>query len=567
MSTIVNPGVAARAIQLCRTQRVAVTGLWNSNGLQGGYGLLEAIQQSFVAAGIKLFAAGPVTLSSTNQSTNADNTNTAARANTSCLGWQRVVTSASANSLLDATNILAMHSFESQRYTFGRGNDGASLQYPPLYRGLHFKNNAAVGYSGVASGISFSATASSPYHINPAAALRTDHWYSNATAAGGTFRPVAIQGAVPNVHVANYGSAITVPAGTPTAMSRATWDVAAAARDTQLRIGPTAGTVSPDGRPTGEVFFGFQVTWERDATAGVLVAPFESCGGWSTYDFANNLARTDGSQCYDEAIDHWIDVVVRPILDASQTPTMLFFINEGSNEASETSASIVAAAAGGSVAAYTDNVGYIMSRWAARWAAKGYAADRLIFVLCPDHPNLSSGEPARAAMVAGVESLCAANPTNCIGLDSLGRWTTTAMKNVGLGQETLYERASASQAITGIGTSFDGSPLVITVTNTYTTADVLWVTGTNCTPNINGTWAISARTSTTVTVVPSGFDVTSGGTTGAIRTIDSLHLSSIGVNGATASGYRTYWAGMFGEWLLASAGTKTAMGLGLGIAI
>lgn len=183
MTTIVGGAVAAKALGWCRTQRVVVTGLWNSNGLQSGQGLIEAIQQSFVSDGIKLFAAGPVTLSSTNPATNADSGNSSGRANTSCVGWQRVVTGSGANSLLAAANVQALHSVEARAYTYGRGNDGAAVQYPNLYRMLHFQNVQAVGYGGVASGISFPAVATSPFHIDPTAALRTDHHYSNATAS------------------------------------------------------------------------------------------------------------------------------------------------------------------------------------------------------------------------------------------------------------------------------------------------------------------------------------------------------------------------------------------------
>lgn len=569
MATIIGGAVASKALGWCRTQRVAVTGLWNSNGLKNGYGLIEAIQQSFVSAGIKIFAAGPVTLTSTNAATGADDTNSSYRSNLSCVGWQRVVTSTGANSLLAAGNVLALHSVESKAYTFGRGNDGSGTEYPNLYRMLHFSNVGAVGYGGVASGISFGATASSPFHINPAAALRTDHWYSNATTAGGTFRPAAIEGAVPNVHVANYGSSITVPAGTPTGFTRATWDVPAGTRSTQLRVGPSAGIASPaDCRPTGEVGFGYQVTWERDALAGVLVAPFESMGGWSTRDFAHNLSRVDGSQCYTEAIDHWIDVIVRPILDASQTPRVIFFINEGSNESSETATSIPNGFAGGSLAAWKDNVAYIVSVWRARWAAKGYAADDFVVALVPDHPNLSAGETARASFAStGVADLVAAEPSRTFGIDSLGRWSTTALQNLGAGRETLYERASGSQAITAIGLAFDGAPISCNCVNAYAATDLVWITGTNSTSSINGTWALNARTGTTITLAnpDPAFSVTVAGTTGAARTIDSLHLATSGTNGATTHGYRTYWAGLFEAWAGLVGSKKARVSVDVGV--
>ena len=570
MATIIGGAVASKALGWCRTQRVAVTGLWNSNGLQGGFGLIEAIQQSFVSAGIKLFAAGPITLTSTNQATNADNLNGSFRSNNSCIGWQRVPTSAppgppATNILLDPANVLALDTFEARRYNYGRGNDGSGIEYPNLYRMLHFKNNNAVGFNGCACGIIFTATAASPFHINPAAALRSDHWYTDKTAAGGTFTPSAIQGSVPNSPVANGGT-ITVGAGAPTAMSRATFDVPAGARDIQLVVGHCAGVVG--GRPTGEVGFGFQVTWERDALAGVLVAPFESMGGWSTRDFANNLARVDGSQCYAEAIDHWIDVVVRPILDASQTPRMIFFINEGSNEAAETGTSIPNGYAGGSLDAWKDNVSTIIATWRARWAAKGYAADDFVVALCPDHPNLTAGETARASFAStGVANLVAASPSNTFGINSLGRWSTTALKNLGVGREAIYERSSGSQTITAIGIAFEGAPIDCTVANTFASTDTVWITGTNSTPSINGTWDLSARTGTTITLANPdvAFSVTGAGTTGAVRTIDSYHLASIGVNGATASGYRTYWAGIFEQWSGLVGAKKARVSIDVGV--
>jgi len=574
MATIINPSIAAKALNWCRTQRVAVTGLWNSNGLKNGYGLIEAIQQSFVTAGIKIFAAGPVTLTSTNSSTNANDGNLSARANTSCVGWSRVVTSTGANSLLDSSNVLALHTVEAKAYQYGRSNDGSGTEYPPFYRMLHFKNNTAVGYGGVASGISFGATASSPYHINPAAALRSDHWYSNATADGGTFRPAAIEGAVPNVHVANYGSNVIVPAGTPTGFSRATWDVPAGTRTTQLRVGPSAGIASPaDMRPTGEVGFGFQLTWERDATAGVLVAPFESMGGWSTRDFAHNLARVDGSQCYTEAIDHWIEVIVRPIVDAGQTPRVIFFLNEGSNEASETATSIPNAYAGGSLAAWKDNVAYVISVWRDRWAAKGYAADDFVVALCPDHPNLSTGETARAGYAtSGIEDLVTAEPTRTFGFNSSGRWTPAMLKSVGRGLETLYERAPASQSITSIPITIVGADIGMNCVNAYALTDVLWIAGTNSTPHVNGTWEMSARSGTTVTLSnpDPDFSISVAGTTGESRVVDSLHLAVSGANGATVHGYRQYWAGIFEDWSAAGSGSSTGgprLGLGLGLGV
>jgi hypothetical protein len=577
--SIINPTAASRALQLCRDQRVAVTGLFNSNGLQGGYGLIEAIQQSFVNAGIKLFAAGPVTLTCTDPLTNASNFNVTPRSNFSCVGWQRVITSEPSvpspnNKLLSVANTLALTTFEARRYIYGRANEGltprAPIEYPTIYRGLHFQNNSAVAFDGSAGGISFGATAANALHMNPAAAIRTDHWYSNATPAGGTFRPVALTNSVPNTTVVQSAT-VTVPAGTATAMSRHTWDVTAGVRDTQLRIGPVGGTVF--NRPTGEVFFGFQVSWELDALTGVLVAPFQSNGGWSTYDFANNLARTDGDQCYDEAIDHWIDVVTRPTIDAGQDPVMIFFIAEGSNEASETATSITVGDPGGTAAAYEDNVGYIMTRWKARWAAKGLAADNLIFALYTDHPNWTSGETARANIVEGSRNLCAAFPSNTFGFDALGSWTAAELANVGIGNESFYDRPNTSESITSIPTAASGAFVSASVVNAYAAGQFLRVASTNSTPNINGIWQISSRDVSSVLLVPQfpAFAITGAGTSGQARQLDTLHLASNGVNGATASGYQPYWQRLFDAWEAATpsvgGGGSRPLSLGMGLSV
>ena len=496
MSSTVNAPLAEKFMAWCRSQRVAVTGFFNSNGLRGGYGVVEALQQSFISAGIKIFAAGPVAVSSTSSATNADDGNTSYRSNNSCLGWNRVVTSGSgANTLLNASNIGTLTAYEAKVMSYGRANDGSGTEYPALYRALHLTNVSLVNAAGAACGVTFTATATNSLHIDPTKVLRSDHWYANRTTAGGAFRPAAIQGSLPNIAVAAYGSSVVVPAGTADAFVRVSWDVPAGTRDTQIRVGHCNSLNTP----TGEVTFGYQVTWERDALTGVLVAPMISMGGWSMYDFANLLFRTDGSQLYDEAIDHWIDVVTRPTIDAGQEATALWMLVEGSNQASEGTASISGYAAT-SVAAFVDNASYIIRRVLARWVTKGFDANRLIFGVCPDHPNTSNESIRLQYGDSGLAQLQATFPSNVLGFNANDRFTVDQLMNVGLGNASYYSIPSGGNTPSNIATTAAGADVVITVVNSYTTPGYIDVKSTNCTPNINGVHPIKSRNGTSVTI-------------------------------------------------------------------
>lgn len=542
MPAVYNEAVAARARAAMFAQRVVLTGHFNSNGLFGGYGIVEAIQQALVTAGVKLFAAGPVAMTCTDEATGLTNLNVNPRSGFNCVGWQRVGTGQGANALLDPTNTLALHAFEAARYNYGRGNDGANVQYPGLYRGLHFKNNAAVGFGGVACGIQFPATPTNPLHINAAQEIKSDFWYANNSATGGTFRPVALTNGVPNSHVVNFGSNIAIGVGTPTAMLRATLSVPAGARDTLLRVSAAGGILSPaDMRPTGEVFFGFQTAWEN-VPIGAMVAPFTATGGWSTYDMANNLARTDGSACSPLAISHWIDVCVRPTLDASQDPVMVWFVNEGSNTSSELATSITQGLTAGTWQAYADNVLYVCQAVLAEWIKKGYKARNCMFCLHPDHPRVGASNNNQALYrTLALDYLSSRLPDQIFGLDSDFVWTAAEITNAGRGNTSNYAYSASSNTLSNIAVSSGGN-CVVTIPNPdnqYGGATHVTFSGTNSTPNINGTWRVVSRDTTQI-VIECG-DVTVAGNAGICRPVDNDHLSVAGIGFSNTHFYRTYW--------------------------
>ena len=70
-TSIVNEAVAARVWDAFQTQRVVVTGFFNSNGLKDGYGIIAALQEGFYNNNIRIYGTNVCTIGQTDTSTGA----------------------------------------------------------------------------------------------------------------------------------------------------------------------------------------------------------------------------------------------------------------------------------------------------------------------------------------------------------------------------------------------------------------------------------------------------------------------------------------------------------------
>lgn len=465
MSTIINPSVAARAVAAMRTQRCVITGHWNSNGLKDGYGHIEAIQKSLIANGIKLFCAGPFIMDSTSPTTGASAGTGARRSGSSMVGYGEAIPTNTNNGtnggFLAAANIADHESLLpnlARFYKMGRGQDSGT-QYNNIMRPLYFKPTYPVANTANYNrcGLEFQADPVNPFYFDRNKALRTDFWYGE-TPEGGTFRPAGVTNPTPNA-LTYSDSVVTVGVNAdPSVMLVHTFDIPAATRDTKLRIGPAGVTNLPSGAGTS-IFFGYQLTWEQETLAGVHVSPFYPLGSNSVHDYAYAMSRTDAPGTPDDTLDHWIQVHARPAVDAGQDPFFVWFIADGSNEASESLASVFKGETATTPEAYIDDVRYIISRVTAAWVRRGYKLENLVFALDADHPNLTAAEAKQIIFrTTGYQALAAAFPHTLFAFKNDEIWSTAELTaGAGGGSTNSYYASSGidsiHMAVVGVGGS------------------------------------------------------------------------------------------------------------------
>lgn len=418
---IINPAVAHRAWLKMQSQLCVLTGHENSNGFYGGYGYSYGWSTALPVAKIKQYAAAPATLDSTNSSTGASDNSSSYPAGTATPLGTRSIPSTSTGGWLDATNKLTASTYSAlwDQYFSGRAHATSGATYSSHFRPLSWLANNAMGEAVRTGGIEMASSGSTPSHFNRNAQLTADFWCALENETGGTFRPRAIQGAVPNSAVAWESGDATVSIGDgvldPTVMERATRVIAAATRDQKFRLqwaGPTATY-----QPTFEVWLGYQLVWETQAKAGAFYSPFWAVGGCSTEDMAYTTTRTDGSEVQPEAIQHWFQVVTRPAVAAGQQPFCVWFIGDTSNSASETNTSVLTGKTGNSSAAYVENCSALIDFVADQWSALGYRAQDLVFCLRGDHPALNTtNEPIQQRLrTEAFSQLAAKYPSRVFG--------------------------------------------------------------------------------------------------------------------------------------------------------
>ena len=415
----------------------------------------------------------------------------------------------------------------------GRNPENYSGAYSPLLTVNGYSYNTAQGGNGV----EIQATPPNPMCFNPANAITVDYWYGNATPSGGTFTPKATQGSVPNIDVPfTDTSAITVASGTPSKMLRATKTLNALGTvNTKLRIGYGTGSVTP----TGQVFLGYLLAWETNATTGAVVSRFWARGGQSVHDFAFALRRTDGDQITPQTLIHFFQMMARPAQAANQKPTCLFVINDGSNYTTELSNSVNADETASSTNAYIDDASLVIGFVIDAWLQCGFDAENIVFVVHPDHPNtVGTAEPKQVDYRSiAIPTLASRFPRNVTGINANSLWTTAALINAGAGNVPLYASSRVANAISAVAVSGGGTSTITTIGALAGIANGSFVTinATNSTPPVDGTWQVSNVASNTFTIPVS--TVTVAGTSGwaSIANVSSVAVSAGGTSTITTT--------------------------------
>lgn len=571
---VVNPTVAVQAKKLLMSQRVVVSGVFNSHGFRSNGGLVRAIQNVLVASGVKIFGCGPITFSCSDSSSGSDNQNAACMGSLggSPLGWARQPTGTGSpglfapttkvKSLTPAAMRAAYPAAVTNQYEFGRGNDGASVQYNGIYRPLAWSNNtAAEGGADAATtaancdgGFFFQTdNIANPLYPNRNEAWTLDIWTANASPNGGTFMPGSVVGSVPNVSMppVEGDTNVVIAAGTATGMVRNTRTWTAAVRDSKWKVQVQRSAGLGASAPTGNVFFGYQVMWETNTVAGAIVAPLMTQGGWSVYDFANCLGRVDGDQMRAETVRHFLEVLTRPALALGQKPAMLFFIAEGSNTASETSTSFANGYTAASTAAYQDDVIFVIKQILSAWTTLGYDPNLCLFCLHADHPRKGALNTKQADYRAtGMPYVASLYPNNVFGINSDSVWTYAKLLNGGVSNSTILSGQSATQTATATSIT-SGGLVTVTVSGAWAVGDDLTITTSNATPSINGIHTVSTvpTPGTNFTIALTG--ITGAGTTATVRALDGDHLAAGAgdATGGTLDGYTAFfgplWAGVW----------------------
>lgn len=392
-------------IKAAKTERVAITGHFNSNGEYQGYGWIGAIGQNLLRRGVQVNASRPTTNLTTNIYTGANGDNGHAPSEYAMFGTVRVPPSTSTGGLIHSSNVLNATSVApnlDRYYSFGKyniGKSGAGSTVPCFmghYRGHLFSNVSTMTITQASCGI----TANNPPNLGMSfdtegMGIRTykklvaDFWVGSGTPAGGSFRGIFIEGTVPNVLI-TADSSRTIPVQeNPLTMQRysleATATAANAGRNTQLRTGFTYGNATY--LPTGSVFFGYTTLFEADSNDGTLIAPLISVGGSNMHDWARALeTETSSEKLTEETVKHWFDVITRPASYKSQSGKVIWFLWDGVNYKNETRPSYANAYTAGSAGAYEDDLRTVVDKILSYWDSSGRSLDDICIVVCTDHP-------------------------------------------------------------------------------------------------------------------------------------------------------------------------------------
>lgn len=388
---VINPSVAARAWAAMGSRLTFITGHENSNGAYGGYGYAYGWNTSLADAGVKQYSPGLTAASTISSTTGADDKGASRLASTATPFLTSVPSSTGTGGWDDTTNIVAAGTYNDvdALFAFGKAhNAGGGGLYSTFYAPRVWLGINAMTIFSASGGAELNTSPTKAAHFDRNAALTFDFWYTPSLDTGGTFRPRAVQGSVPNSYV-NWTSGdatVTVNAdGQYTYLARATRTMAAATRDQKFR-GQWAGQFAPY-LPSSEVGLAYIYLWESNARAGFAYVPFWAVGGCSTEDMAYSIARgTSDNGATTDCLQGFLSVLSRPAVAASQEPFCIWVIGDTSNSSSETDTSVLTGKAATSAAAYVENVSYVIDWISQAWRDLGYKPANLLFMLRGDHP-------------------------------------------------------------------------------------------------------------------------------------------------------------------------------------
>ena len=454
---IVGEDVAALAWGKMKTQRVCLSGEWNSNGGNGGYGHLYGMQRSLIDAtkgNIKNFGCLPICMASTVSSTRAINNNGNGGHNpgswmTVC-GYDRAFGIENNGGWLDPATRVDVWGAESgglkNFYENGKALNGqGGGEWDPYRRPVLWRGGAGMATPYRAGGLDFSADQANTNKPQRQNAWTCDFWYGATGANVGSFRPGAYHSPSGSATAIVSAAQTNIAVGAQNAMARLTLDVPAGTRQNAMRI--QWGMPFVGHTPTGDVFLGYMCAWETSALTGYMPCPYFALGGNSTQDFAYRRTRTDTAVANVRALDHHFDVITRPAIAAGQEPFCIWVICDVKNTSSETDVSVWTGQSGASVGAWVENIEAIIADVTAGWIRKGFKEENLVFAIDTEHPHFTGAIKTieDTYRTTGVDTLIARHPTRLFAFRGDQVWTVGEL-TTGNGVTSYYANPTTDGA-------------------------------------------------------------------------------------------------------------------------
>ena len=253
--------------------------------------------------------------------------------------------------------------------------------------------------------------------------LRLNFTYGVSSGWSGNFQPGLRRGGLPDSTELVAGTLLST-GGTATALIDGFFDVDLTTQptvDLEFRLVSISGGTS--GAGVGP-FFGTHWSVENsDKRSGFSYQTFVYHNGGSLRDMGNDLAAI-GAPGRQEFLRQ-----CARLCGPSKFACVL--INSGFNDLADTSSSLGPnPAASDTAAGYADNLTYILGLLTSDWAALGYPAASLFFVLMPSHPVSTPDNATLVAYRAAADGVADANPRTCsVHLDHLSTFNEMLAHN------------------------------------------------------------------------------------------------------------------------------------------
>ena len=263
---------------------------------------------------------------------------------------------------------------------------------------------------------------------------------------------------------------------------------------------------------TGDVGILWVKIEEADCSTGVCVSPLLQKGSQSTYDLANTYINTNTDAENEEVIRVFC-------LGQGSNPAqwcMCFHFIMSGNDQSEASNAIdrdgnSTSWVSSSVLGVVSNAYALMYNIRARCLALGMSASNIYFMLGCSAPQTTEQFVRSVAMEAAKRIIQTYTDFNVFAV--YPAYPASALAFIG-------DDGIAATAISGI--TISATP-VITVPSGhgFSAGDAVWFSGTNSTPALSGPYVLAAATATTVTLLAGQVITTGAGTTGVMARHDN----------------------------------------------